>query len=61
MRGSDEKPYSPVTKKRTSYSKEFREEAVRYWLSSDKGTKGVDRELGVSDWSLSRWKARAVR
>lgn len=50
-----EKPHLPGIKKGASYPKEFREEAVRYWLSSGKKAKAVAQELGVSDWSLNRW------
>jgi transposase len=50
-----DKPNHPIRKKGTSYLKEFREEAVRYWLSSGKKATEVARELGVSDWSLHRW------
>ena len=39
-----------------SYPPEFREEAVRYWLSSGKEVGEVAAELGVSDWSLQRWR-----
>lgn len=56
MRGGMEKPQSPGIKKGASYPKEFREEAVRYWLSSGKKASLVAQELGVSDWSLSRWR-----
>jgi len=51
-----EKPHSPGIKKGGTYPKEFREEAVRYWLSSGKKASVVAQELGVSDWSLSRWR-----
>ena len=50
-----EKPHHPTIKKGSSYPKEFREEAVRYWLSSGKKASVVAQELGVSDWSLNRW------
>jgi len=50
-----DKPNHPIGKKGTSYPKEFREESVRYWLSSGKKATEVARELGVSDWSLHRW------
>ena len=51
-----EKPQPTSIKKGASYPKEFREEAVRYWLSSGKKAKVVAHELGVSDWSLNRWR-----
>ena len=51
-----DKPQQISIKKGNGYPKEFREEAVRYWLSSGKKVKEVAQELGVSDWSLSRWR-----
>jgi transposase len=51
-----EKPHSPTIKKGAAYPKEFRAEAVHYWISSGKKVKAVAEELGVSDWSLSRWR-----
>lgn len=57
-----DKPQSMAIKKGNAYPQEFREEAVRYWLSSGKKVKKVKKvkevaqELGVSDWSLSRWR-----
>jgi len=50
------KPEHPPTKKGGGYPKEFREEAVRYWLSSGRKASEVAPELGVSDWSLNRWR-----
>jgi len=42
-------------KKGAPYPTEFREEAVRYWLSSGKRVGEVALELGVSDSSLQHW------
>lgn len=56
-----EKPQPPTIKKGASYPKEFREEAVRYWLSSGKKAKVVAQELGISDWSLTRWHQEMER
>jgi transposase len=50
------KPEHPPAKKGGGYPKEFREEAVRYWLSSGRKASEVAPELGVSDWSLNRWR-----
>jgi transposase len=50
------KPEHPPAKKGGGYPKEFREEAVRYWLSSGRKASEVASELGVSDWSLNRWR-----
>ena len=49
-------PEHPPAKKGGGYPQEFREEAVRYWLSSGKKASEVAPELGVSDWSLNRWR-----
>ena len=50
------KPESPAARKGGSYPREFREEAVRYWIASGKKASEVAPELGVSDWSLNRWR-----
>ena len=50
------KPEHTPVRKGGSYPREFREEAVRYWLSSGKKASEVAPELGVSDWSLNRWR-----
>jgi transposase len=50
------KPQHPTIQKGSRYPQEFREEAVRYWLSSGKKVTAVAHELGVSDWSLQRWR-----
>jgi len=47
--------HTPV-RKGVGYPKEFREEAVRYWLSSGRKASEIVPELGVSDWSLNRWR-----
>ena len=49
-------PEHPPSKKGGGYPREFREEAVRYWLNSGKKAGEVAPELGVSDWSLNRWR-----
>jgi transposase-like protein len=38
------------------YDVEFKQEAVRLLLTSGKTASQLARELGVSSWSLSRWK-----
>ena len=43
------------------YTKEFKEEAVRLLLTSDKSAKELARDLGVSDVSLCNWKHQALR
>ncbi len=50
------KPEHAPAKKGGGYPQEFREEAVRYWLNSGRRASEVAPELGVSDWSLNRWR-----
>ncbi len=50
------KPQHPIIQKGSRYPQEFRAEAVRYWLRRGKKVTEVARELGVSDWSLQRWR-----
>lgn len=38
------------------YDAQFKQEAVRLLLTSGKTLTQLARELGVSSWSLSRWK-----
>ena len=38
------------------YSEEFKNDAVRHWIESGKSAEEVAGELGVSVWSLRRWK-----
>ncbi len=40
---------------KSNYTKEFRENAVRLALSSDKSRAAVARELGIPDWTLRDW------
>lgn len=37
------------------YTKEFREEAVRLALESEKSAREIARDLGVSHWTLRDW------
>jgi transposase len=48
-----------MTSKR--YTRQFKEEAVRLLVTSDKSIKQMARELGVSDVSLLNWKRQALR
>ena len=41
---------------REHYDAEFKREAVRLLLTSGKSATQLARELGVSSWSLGRWK-----
>ena len=47
-----------MTKKRRSYTKEFKIEAVRLLESSGKSQEAVAEELGIGSSSLSRWKKK---
>lgn len=43
------------------YDAEYKQEAVRLLLTSGKTLTPLARELGVSSWSLSRWKQDYLR
>lgn len=46
---------------REHYDAEFKREAVRLLLTSGKSATQLARELGVSSWSLGRWKQDALK
>ena len=48
-------------KLRRRYAREFKEEAVRLLLSSNKPVKELARELGTTHVSLLKWKQEALR
>ena len=50
------KPTRPVISKGASYPPEFREEAVRYWLSSGQTLALVAADLGLSPECLRSWR-----
>ena len=50
------KPNRPNIPKGGAYPPEFREEAVRYWLSSGHTLKQVASDLGVSPECLRLWR-----
>ena len=43
------------------YSTEFKADAVKHWIKSGKAAEEVARSIGVSRWSLRRWKAEALK
>jgi transposase-like protein len=43
------------------YDAEFKREAVRLLLTSGKTATQLARELGVSSWSLGRWKQDEIK
>ena len=55
-----EKPMSPGVKKGNGYPREFREEAVRYWLGSGKTANAV-AVIGFCTAGTKRWKEVWVR
>ncbi len=50
------KPIRPNISKGGSYPPEFREEAVRYWLSSGQKLATVASDLGLSPQCLRDWR-----
>jgi transposase len=50
------KPIRPNISKGASYPPEFREEAVRYWLSSGQTLAAVAADLGLSPQCLRDWR-----
>jgi transposase len=50
------KPIRPNLSKGASYPAEFREEAVRYWLSSGQTLSAVAADLGLSPQCLRAWR-----
>ena len=50
------KPIRPDISKGASYPAEFREEAVRYWLSSGQTLVAVASALGLSPQCLRDWR-----
>jgi transposase-like protein len=42
------------------YSQEFKEDAVWHWIKSGKSADEVARGLGVTTWSLRRWRMQLV-
>jgi len=47
--------------RREHYDAEFKREAVRLLLTSGKTATQLSRELGVSSWSLGRWKQEELK
>jgi len=49
-----------MIRNRKRYTRQFKEEAVRLLVTSDKSASELAKELGISDVSLSRWKQEAL-
>jgi transposase len=47
-----------MTRKRRTYTDEFKREAVRLWETTDKSAAAVEAELGITHGLLNKWKAR---
>jgi transposase-like protein len=43
------------------YDKQFKTDAVRHWIKSGKSVEEVAASLGISTWSLRRWKSEALK
>lgn len=52
------KPTRPFKSQGSPYPTEFREEAVRYWLSSGQSLKIVAADLGISPKGLRSWRKK---
>jgi transposase-like protein len=52
------KPTRPSIRKGGTYPPEFREEAVRYWLSSGQTLNDVASDLGLTPESLRVWRCQ---
>jgi len=50
-----------MSNSRKRYTREFKQEAVRLLVTSDKPVCVLAEELGVSDTSLINWKRQALR
>ena len=50
------KPDRPFKSKGAPYPQEFREEAVRYWLTSGQSLKTVATDLGITPECLRAWR-----
>jgi transposase len=47
-----------MSKTRRTYSREFKIEAVQLWETTDKSAADIERELGIGDGCLSRWRKK---
>lgn len=51
-----------MKKKRKTYTKEFKEQAVAHWENSDKTAEEVAVSLGIPDFTyLTKWKASLAK
>jgi transposase len=47
-----------MNKKRRTYTREFKLEALRVWQTSDRSGAEIERELGIGSGCFSRWKQK---
>jgi transposase len=47
-----------MNKKRRTYSREFKLEALRLWQTTDKSGAEIERELGIGHGCFARWKQK---
>ena len=47
-----------MNKKRRTYSREFKLEALRLWQTTDRSGAEIERELGIGNGCFSRWKQK---
>lgn len=47
-----------MNKRRRTYSREFKLEALRLWQTTDKSGVEIERELGIGSGCFSRWKQK---
>ena len=50
-----------MTKKRRTYTREFKLEAVHLWQTSDKSATQIEHDLGIGDGCLYRWKRELAK
>jgi transposase len=47
-----------MTRKKRTYTDEFKRDAVNLWQTSDKSAATVENELGITHGLLNKWKAQ---
>ena len=47
-----------MTRKKRTYTDEFKRDAVNLWQTSDKSAFAVENELGITHGLLTKWKAQ---
>ena len=47
-----------MTRKKRTYTDEFKLDAINLWQTSDKSAAAVENELGITHGLLSKWKAQ---